>query len=80
MPEGPELEHVAAVLTRRLAGRSIETVEITRPVLIRMPSDDFTAALTGFGLGAVRRLGKPLFLDLDTDQTLVVAPRLPGRV
>ena len=79
MPEVPELEHVAAVLTRRLAGRSIETVEITRPVLIRMPSDDFTAALTGVGLGAVRRLGKPLFLDLDTDQTLVVAPMLTGR-
>ncbi len=79
MPEIPELEHVSGVLRQRLVGRAISAVEVSRPIVIRLPREQFVAGLTGATLLDVRRLGKFLLLEFDRDQTLVVAPMLTGR-
>ena len=79
MPEIPELEHVAAVMTRRLAGREIAGVEILRPIIIRAPAEEFRAAVEGARLRAVRRLGKFLILELGNGVDIAVAPMLNGR-
>ena len=79
MPEIPELEHVAAVMTRRLAGREIAGVEILRPIIIRTPAEEFRAAVEGARLRAVRRLGKFLILELGNSVDIAVAPMLNGR-
>ena len=79
MPEIPELEHVSGVLRERLAGRAISVVEVSRPIVIRLPREQFVAGLTGATLRDVRRRGKFLLLEFDRDQTLVVAPMLTGR-
>ena len=82
MPEIPELQHVAAVLRRRLAGREISAVEILRPIIIRAPADQFQAAVVGAHLVDVRRSGKFLLFDIERDaeaDTIAVAPMLNGR-
>ena len=79
MPEIPELEHVCSVLREQLGGRMITDVDVTRPIVIRLPREDFVAGLVGATLTDVRRLGKFLFFDLDSGATLVVAPMLNGR-
>lgn len=82
MPEIPELQHVAAVLRRRLAGRRITAVEILRPIIIRAPADQFQAAVVGADLVDVRRSGKFLLFDIEHDaekDTIAVAPMLNGR-
>ncbi len=79
MPEIPELEHVSGVLRERLVGRAISAVEVSRPIVIRLPREPFVEGLTGATLRDVRRLGKFLLLEFDRDQTLVVAPMLTGR-
>ncbi len=79
MPEIPELEHVAAVMTRRLAGREIGAVEILRPIIIRAPADEFRAAVEGARLDRVVRLGKFLVLCLSNGTDVAVAPMLNGR-
>ena len=79
MPEIPELEHVAAVMTRRLAGREVAGVEILRPIIIRAPAEEFRGAVEGARLRAVRRLGKFLILELGNGTDVAVAPMLNGR-
>ncbi len=70
---------MSAVLRERLVGRAISTVEVSRPIVIRLPREQFVAGLTGATLRDVSRLGKFLLLEFDRDQTLVVAPMLTGR-
>ena len=79
MPEIPELEHVAAVMTRRLAGREIGAVEILRPIIIRAPADEFRAAVEGVRIERVVRIGKFLVLCLSNGTDVAVAPMLNGR-
>lgn len=79
MPEIPELEHVSAVLRERLAGRRIARVEVSRPIVIRAPREEFEAGLTGAGLSDVRRSGKFLLFDWDRGTTMAVVPMLTGR-
>ncbi len=79
MPEIPELEHVSAVLGERLVGRRIAQVEVSRPIVIRAPREEFEAGLTGARLSDVRRSGKFLLFDWDRGTTMAVAPMLTGR-
>ena len=82
MPEIPELEHVADVLRRRLAGREISALEILRPIIIRAPADRFRGAVVGAALADVRRSGKFLLFDIERGaeaNVIAVAPMLNGR-
>lgn len=79
MPEIPELEHVSGVLRARLAGRRVARVEVSRPIVIRVPREEFEAGLTGAALADVRRTGKFLLFDWDRGTTMAVAPMLTGR-
>ena len=79
MPEIPELQHVAQVLTDRLAGRPVSGVDIQKPIVIRLPREDFEAGLLGARLRAVRRSGKFLLFETDRDSVMAVNPMLNGR-
>ena len=79
MPEIPELEHVSGLLRERLAGRRVARVEVSRPIVIRAPREEFEAGLTGAALADVRRTGKFLLFDWDRGMTMAVAPMLTGR-
>ncbi|HEY7226118.1 MAG TPA: bifunctional DNA-formamidopyrimidine glycosylase/DNA-(apurinic or apyrimidinic site) lyase [Micromonosporaceae bacterium] len=92
MPELPEVETVRRGLERHVAGRRIRRVEVLHPRSVRRHvagTDDFTAALAGRTVTAVRRRGKYLWFALDSDdavighlgmsgQMLLLAPSVPA--
>lgn len=79
MPEIPELQHIARVLTDRLAGRSIIHIDIQKPIVIRLPREDFEAGLLGAEFRSVERTGKFLLFRTNRDSVLAVNPMLNGR-
>ncbi len=79
MPEIPELAHIARVLTERLSGRPITLVDIQRPIVIRLPREDFEAGVLGANIEHVERRGKFLLWHTDRSSVLAVNPMLNGR-
>ena len=79
MPEIPELQHIARVLTERLAGRTITDIDIQKPIVIRLPREDFEAGLLGAQFRCVERTGKFLLFHTNRDSVLAVNPMLNGR-
>ncbi|MEE9277703.1 MAG: DNA-formamidopyrimidine glycosylase family protein [Dehalococcoidia bacterium] len=79
MPEIPDLEAVREILNRHLAGVRIESVEAPKPIVVRLPVDDFRARLTGATFGRIDRRGKFLLFTLSTHDVLLVNAMLTGR-
>ena len=79
MPEIPELQHVAAVLCKRLRGRRVVSVDVPRPIVVRLPREDFEAGLLGAQLETVERSGKFLLFHFDRGSVMAVNPMLTGR-
>ena len=64
MPELPEVEITARRLSTSLAGAEVESA--LAPGMVALKSvDPPLAALTGRGIGAVRRIGKMPVVDFD---------------
>jgi formamidopyrimidine-DNA glycosylase len=82
MPELPDLEVIREVLTSRLVGATIASVEVRRPIIVRDLTGltDLSAQLVGKHFTGVARRGKFLLLALDDGLTLVVNPMLAGRL
>jgi formamidopyrimidine-DNA glycosylase len=79
MPEIPELQHIASVLTDRICGRPITSIDIQKPIVIRRPREDFEAGLLGAEFTSVTRSGKFLLFRTSRDNVLAVNPMLNGR-
>ena len=79
MPEIPELQHIAQVLSQRLSGRPITDIDIQKPIVIRLPREDFEAGLLGAQFESVERTGKFLLFRTNRDSVLAVNPMLNGR-
>lgn len=79
MPEIPELQHIARVLTDRLAGRPIAFIDIQKPIVIRLPREDFEAGLMGAAFERVERSGKFLLFHTNRESVMAVNPMLNGR-
>jgi formamidopyrimidine-DNA glycosylase len=74
VPELPEVETVRQGLSRWVAGRTIESVEVLHPRAVRRHAAggaDFVAALAGRTITDVRRRGKYLWFALDSDDAIV---------
>ncbi|MBA2609723.1 MAG: bifunctional DNA-formamidopyrimidine glycosylase/DNA-(apurinic or apyrimidinic site) lyase [Actinobacteria bacterium] len=81
MPELPEVETVRRDLVPFLTGRTVHAVSVSRDRAVRrQPHPDFIAALRGRRLTDVRRHGKFLIVDLDSDDALVVHLRMSGQL
>ena len=78
MPELPDLAIVADALHAALAGRTVREATAPGPLSVRGTPADL-ARLAGRRLGAVRRRGKFLDLDLGDGYRVVVNPMLTGR-
>lgn len=79
MPEIPELQHVASVLTAHLRGRPIVDVDVGKPIVIRLPRAEFESRLMGASFTEVTRSGKFLLFHTDRDSVMAVNPMLNGR-
>src|SRR3981081_2127310 len=87
MPELPEVETIARDLRPQLAGRRIESVQLTRdpPIprrILRYPNPPrFLRSLRGRTIRSVERRGKYLVLPLDKDgERLVVHLGMTGHL
>ena len=87
MPELPELEVVRDVLMHRVAGTTINHVNVLPPggaVIIRdLTNLGFAESLTGAAITTIARRGKFLLFSLERDTTtfyLVINPKLSGRL
>ena len=73
MPELPEVEVVRRGLERHVLGRTIESVDLLHPRVVRRHAagaDDFAAALAGRRFDAALRRGKYLWLPVGDDALL----------
>ena len=74
MPELPEVETVRQGLSRWVAGRTIDQVEVLHPRAVRRHAAggaDFAHALAGRTVTDVHRRGKYLWFALDSDDAIV---------
>ncbi|MBM4421303.1 MAG: hypothetical protein FJ034_06950 [Chloroflexi bacterium] len=77
VPEWPDLHVLRARLAQELAGRTVSTVAVREPVVLRAKADP-VALLTARRFAAVVHRGKFLVLTFDEQITLVVNPMLSG--
>ena len=80
MPEIPDLENVRAILNRDLTGARVETVELLKPHIVRMPSAEFSERMTGVTFERIDRYGKFLLFQLDSGDILALNAMLTGRL
>ncbi len=81
MPELPDLEVVKEFLSTALAGCTIVRAEVRLPIVVRdTVREQAGAALVGREVCAVGRWGKFLWLELDGGLSLVINPKLAGRL
>ena len=79
MPELPDIEIYRERLAAILAGRTLETVEIRNPFVLRSVEPP-VQELVGRRVLAVRRLGKRIVLAFEGDRFLVVHLMIAGRL
>jgi len=80
MPELPEVETIRRDLERCLLGRTIASVRVLRASVLQCSPRRLKRALAGATVAGVRRHGKVLLLDFDTDQSLLIHLRMTGQL
>jgi formamidopyrimidine-DNA glycosylase len=80
MPELPEVETVRRGLALKMSGRCIERAELRRLDLRRPFPPALAARLDGACIGALRRRGKYILIELDSDGVLLLHLGMSGRV
>ena len=80
MPELPDLVYLEKKLNEYVLDQTIAEVEVIEPVVIRVLIDeDFTAALKGQKIAAIRRHGPFLVFQMADEMELIIHPMLAGR-
>src|ERR1700746_3814454 len=80
MPELPEVETVRRGLALKMSGRRIVQAKLRRPDLRRPFPPALGARLDGARIGALRRRGKYILIELDTDGLLLLHLGMSGRL
>lgn len=78
MPELPEVETVRRGLERLVVGKTIVSVEIHVPKMVKMDTAEFKLALAGQRIQAVRRRGKYLLFTFE-EMVLISHLRMEGK-
>jgi formamidopyrimidine-DNA glycosylase len=80
MPELPEVETVRRGLALKMSGRRIVRAELRRPDLRRPFPPELAERLGGAQIGALRRRGKYILIELDADGLLLLHLGMSGRI
>jgi formamidopyrimidine-DNA glycosylase len=80
MPELPEVETVRRGLALKMTGRHIIQAELRRQDLRRPFPPMLARTLTGAKIGALRRRGKYILVELDENGTLLLHLGMSGRI
>lgn len=81
MPELPEVEVVARTITKEIAHKTIDDVDIFWPKIIKYPDDKelFRRQMQGQRIGKIRRTGKYLRIEIGEHLEWVVHFRMTGK-
>lgn len=79
MPELPDIELYIAALDQRILGRTIQSVRVANPFLVRSV-DPPLSSITGHRVTDVRRLGKRIVFGIDPDFWLILHLMIAGRL
>lgn len=79
MPELPDVEVYVEHLRRRVLGEPLQQVRVTSPFLVRS-FDPPLGSTKGLRVQAVRRIGKRIVLDLESDLHVVIHLMIAGRL
>ncbi|MBM3774548.1 MAG: bifunctional DNA-formamidopyrimidine glycosylase/DNA-(apurinic or apyrimidinic site) lyase [Acidobacteria bacterium] len=80
MPELPEVETIARALAARLAGRRILAAEFRVSRVLLGSPDEMAAGVAGRTVGAIRRHGKFLIIELSGGRLLTVHLGMTGKL
>lgn len=80
MPELPDLEATLTFLNKRLPGVRIDRAQVLIPFVIRLPKNDFVAAMEGNTFGQTSRQGKFLLIHIESGHVLAINSMLAGRL
>jgi formamidopyrimidine-DNA glycosylase len=80
VPELPEVETIRRIVERELAGRTLESVDLRLPKLVRASPLPDLAALLGQRVLAARRRAKVLIVDWSADLSLLAHFKLAGQL
>jgi formamidopyrimidine-DNA glycosylase len=82
MPELPEVETMARGIARDCTNRIVDRLEFVqierRPMFVAPDRDTVACRVQGRRISSVRRLAKRIVLELDSQDSLVVEPRMTG--
>src|SRR6185369_11054665 len=79
MPEYPDIVVYLEALEKRIAGRTLERVQIVSPFLLRTAAPPIST-VNGKRVHELRRLGKRICMGLDNDLWLVLHLMIAGRL
>ena len=79
MPELPDIDVYIEKLRERIAGRTLETIRVSKPFLVRSFDPPLSQA-DGRRVTTLRRLGKRIVIGLDPDYWLVLHLMVAGRI
>lgn len=80
MPELPEVETIRRQLSSVLVGRSIRSVDIRLPKMVRGNAAQVARSMRGATVRAVHRRGKYLFWELSRGLTVIVHLKMTGQI
>ncbi|MEW5900492.1 MAG: bifunctional DNA-formamidopyrimidine glycosylase/DNA-(apurinic or apyrimidinic site) lyase [Acidobacteriota bacterium] len=80
MPELPEVETIVRGLRPRLVGRTIKTIAVTHPLLLRDTGSSVLNSFAGKRVVGLRRRGKMILLDCSGGLTLVFHLKMTGQL
>ncbi len=78
MPEAPDLEVIKEFLNREARGRTVESIQVLKPTVVRCLTGSLPDDAEGRALLETHRKGKFLLLKLSGDRWLAVNPMLTG--
>lgn len=70
MPEIPDLNIFTSNLSKRIVGKTLNTIRILVPRKLKIPESEFSAALEGQVLTAINRIGKLLYFNFEDGHIL----------
>lgn len=80
MPELPEVETIRRDLQQRILSKTIKSVRINDPFVLRTPSKHFISSLEHQSIKAVERRGKALLIELSNSKYLQVQLMMTGQL
>src|SRR5262245_44133301 len=80
MPELPEVETSRRIIERELVGRTVTSVRVRLPKLLRFSPIPTLEPVIGRRIVAARRRAKILIVDLSDDLSLVIHLKMAGQI